>query len=160
MRCVAGALARIRGPLMTGCAGLQFNPAPTPDGLTYNEPVPYMLVATTKECATTAIVVSLPGRTRSISFKSGYGSADLAVNLQNGIITSVNQKTDTKVPETLTAIASLGTALGVKTLAESGKQVICKPAASLYQVVDGRPYGPPIKLPIETETVASGAVTR
>lgn len=144
-----------------GCAGLQFNPQPEPDALTYNEPVPYLLVSTTKECVTTATVVSVPGRKRSVAFRSGYGTADLSVNLQNGIITSVNQKTDTKIPETINAIASLSTSLGLKALAESaGKQIICKPVANLYEIVDGRPSRTAIAFPVTTEIVNAGAVTK
>ena len=40
----------------------------------------------------------------------GYGSSNLALKLNNGILTDVGQQEDTKAPETLTALGSLGTA--------------------------------------------------
>ena len=148
------------GSFLSGCAGLQFNPSRDPHAFTYNEPVPYMLVSTTKDCATTATIMSIPGRERSVAFKSGYGSADLSVSVQNGMITSINQKTDTKVPETLTAAANLATSLGVKALLANGKEVICKPIANLYAIRNGRPYGKPIPFPVKTEVVDIGGTTK
>jgi hypothetical protein len=125
------------GLFLNGCAGLQFNPTPQPDSLTYNEPVPYFQVIKNQDCTVTGTVVSLPGRARSVAFKNGYGTADLTVNLQNGIITSVNQKTDSKVPETLNAISSLA---GVaKRGFRNPDKTPCPAAATLYPIIDGIP---------------------
>jgi hypothetical protein len=61
------------------------------------------------------------------------------------MIASVGQKTDTKIPETITSMAALGTAAAsalkvtAKAEAEAGKQVICTPTAMLYPVVSGKP---------------------
>jgi hypothetical protein len=123
------------GLSLSGCAGLQFNPTPQPDSLTYNEPVPYFQVIKNQDCTVTGTVVSLPGRPRSVAFKNGYGTANLTVDLQNGIITSVNQQTDSKVPETLNAISSLA---GVAAKGFAGK-TSCPAAATLYPIIDGVP---------------------
>jgi hypothetical protein len=40
--------------------------------------------------------------------KSGYGSSNLAVTLNNGMITTVNQQADPEIPQTITALGSLG----------------------------------------------------
>jgi hypothetical protein len=57
-------------------------------------------------------MISLPGQKRSVGFKSGLGSAKLSVKTANGIITDVGQDTDTKIPETVTALTGLAKQLG------------------------------------------------
>ncbi|UGY14553.1 hypothetical protein [Bradyrhizobium septentrionale] len=138
------------GVPLSGCAGLQFNPGPAPDALTYNEPIPYFQVTRNGDCTVTGSVVSLPGYERSVAFRNGYGSADLSVNLQNGMIQSVNQKTDSKIPETLTAISSLaGVATKGLKAADAGKPS-CDTSAKLYPIRDGKPD---IKHPISLSTL-------
>ena len=44
--------------------------------------------------------------------RSGYGSANLSLAFQSGMLTSVGQTTDTKIPETITALAGMATAAG------------------------------------------------
>jgi hypothetical protein len=90
--------------------------------------------------------LSIPGAKRSVKPESGYGTADLSVNLSNGMITSFGQKTDTKIPETLTSLASAAT--GVKTLAslatkapsgdQTTQQPSCKPQTSIFHIVGGQ----------------------
>jgi hypothetical protein len=118
-----------------GCAGLQFNPTPQPDALTYNEPVPYFQVIRSGDCTVTGTVVSLPGPERSVAFRNGYGSAELSVNLQNGILTSVNQKTDSKIPETLTALGGLAKGAGAGFVAAD--KPACSTSAKLYPIYNG-----------------------
>jgi len=136
---------------MLGCSHIDFGGG----GLTYYDPKSYLFVSTTKECVSTASVVLLPESKKTLVFKSGYGSSELSVTLTNGMITTVGQKTDTKIPETLTAIASLGTAaLGLKTRAETDKQIICTPAATLYPIESGVPnWEKPISFPVSTKVV-------
>jgi hypothetical protein len=112
--------------------------------MTYRDSVPYMLVSTTADCITTSTVVSLPGTERSVSFKSGYGTADLSVAMNSGVITSVGQKTDTKIPETITAVSGLAKDVGglfaLKAAADGGaapKVPTCIPTARLYAIRDG-----------------------
>ena len=119
-----------------GCARIDFGG----EGLTYYEPKPYLFVSTTKECVTTATVVIIPETKKVMKFETGYGSSDLSVTLTNGMVASVGQKTDSKIPETITSIASLGTAAALyKTSIEEQKKEGCKPSAILYPIENGIP---------------------
>ena len=125
--------------VLGGCAGLDFGEK----GLSYYEPKPYMLVTVNSNCDATGTLVSLPGEKKFVKFKSGYGSADLSVALSNGILTNVNQKTDTQIPETITSIASLATAAKLKpsSIDENlggTKKTPCSASARLYEIVDGK----------------------
>jgi hypothetical protein len=93
-----------------------------------------------------------------MKFVPGYGSANLSASLTNGMIASVGQATDTKIPETITSIASLGTAVGgLKAMVEPGKQVICTPTALLYPISSGAPdLSNPLKFPVYKEVVETG----
>ena len=73
------------------------------DGLKYFDPVPYLLVSCTPEGTTMATVVVVPGEPKSLRSNNGFGSSSLTVELTNGMITSVGQEADSKIPETLTA---------------------------------------------------------
>jgi len=123
--------------LLPGCAHIDFGDK----GLMYYEMKPYLFVSTTSECVSTATVVSLPAKTQYMKFVSGYGTADLSATLSNGMIVSVGQKTDTKIPETITAVAGLATAAAgvLKATPTPEKKVECEPAARLYSIVDGKP---------------------
>lgn len=139
---------------VSGCAHIDFGG----DGMTYYDPKPYLFVSTTKECVTTATVVAIPEAKKVMKFVSGYGTADLSATLSNGMIASVGQKTDTKIPETIASIAGLGAAaLAFKAMAEPGKQVICTPAAKLYPVVSGVPdLDHPLSFPVSKEIIDLG----
>ncbi len=131
--------------VLGGCAGLEFYPSPRPDTLTYFEPAPYLFVSTTKDCVTTATVVTVPGLPRSVGLHSGYGSADLSVALSNGIITSVGQKTDTKVPETIAAVTGLVSAVPKIAAAEAPKKgIACVTESKLYPIINGIPSNRPV----------------
>jgi len=140
---------------LSGCAHIDFGN----EGLTYYDPTPCLFVSTSKECVTTATVVIVPGAKRSLKFKSGYGSAELNASFTNGMLASVGQKTDTKVPETITSVAALGTAIaGFKALAdtrkeEPPKQVTCVPTAVLYPIdASGLPdLRKPLSFPVKEE---------
>ena len=155
--------------LLSGCAHLDFG---DDRGLTYFDLKPYLFVSTTKECVSVATVVSVPETKREVKFKSGYGTADLSVGLSNGMITSVGQKTDTKIPETITAIASLGTAakgmLALDAASSSGKkdntpasekkdaagtQTVCEPTAKLYPIENGIPKNIAISFDVPTKVI-------
>jgi hypothetical protein len=81
-------------------------------GVEYYKPKLYLLVTRTGDKAYKADIVTLPDLTqpRYALLHPGYGSSNLALKLNNGILTDVGQQGDTKVPETLTALGSLGTA--------------------------------------------------
>jgi hypothetical protein len=118
-----------------GCARIDFGG--TDGRLTYYDPKPYLFVSTNKECVSTATVVVLPAEKKSLKFIPGYGSVDLSVSLSNGMITTAGQKQDTKIPETISAIASLATAAGgfKGVRVEEG----CPPTAVLYPIENGKP---------------------
>jgi hypothetical protein len=120
--------------VLTACAGLTFGPEST-SALTYYDPKPYLFISTSADCVSTATIISIPEAKRGVTFNSGYGTADLSVTLSGGMITAVGQKTDTKIPETLSSVATLATALGV---ARSTKlEGACSPGAKLYNIDKG-----------------------
>jgi hypothetical protein len=119
--------------LLSGCAHINFDSG---KGLTYFDIKPFFLVSTTQDCVTTATVVAIPSGIKHIKFESGYGSADLSATLNNGMIVQVGQKTDTKLPETITAATGLTAVAAPLKEAKKAprKQVICKPEAKLYPI--------------------------
>lgn len=140
---------------LEGCAHIDFGA----NGLTYYDPKPYLFVSTTKDCVTTATVVILPETKKVMKLVSGFGSTDLSASFSNGMISSVGQKTDMKIPETISAVASLGSAAaGFKIMGEPEKRVICTPTAKLYSVTNGVPdVGHPIAFEIRKEIVDTGS---
>jgi hypothetical protein len=118
--------------ILCGCAHLDFSDG----GLTYYDPKPYLFVSTTKDCISTATILMVPDQKKMVKFISGYGTADLSIGLNNGMITSAGQKTDTKIPETLTALT--GMAAGFKV--SKGE---CPPSAKLFPIVNGVPVDKP-----------------
>jgi hypothetical protein len=134
------ALVLVGALATSGCAGLQFSGEERDDALTYFVPEPYLVVSISADCAWTANVISLPGQRRSVRFNNGYGTADLSLALSNGIITAVGQKTDSKIPETITAAAGLAKViLPTTTAAEGPKKPSCNPETHLYAIKDGIP---------------------
>ncbi len=116
------------------CAHLDFA---AEKGLAYYEPKPYLVVTTTAECAMTATLLVVPGAKAHLSFASGYGSSDLSVTLSNGMIQTAGLKTDTKIPETITALAGAVTAAaGVRDLAAGGAPPppACRPALQIVPI--------------------------
>lgn len=122
--------------VLTGCAGLTFGPEST-NSLVYYDPKPYLFIATTADCVSTATIISVPETKKGVSFNSGYGTADLSVTLSGGMITAVGQKTDTKIPETLSSVATLATAAGGLARQGMTSQASCKPGARLYKIENG-----------------------
>ena len=113
--------------ILAGCASIDFGK----DGLTYYDPIPALLVATACDkdastITTTATIVVLPGDKKSLKLRNGFGSSNLTVTLSNGMIVSVGQESDSKIPETLTALGGLGAA----TILEDN----CKPQVTLYRI--------------------------
>jgi hypothetical protein len=136
--CLLAALA------LPGCAHLEFD-AKEP-GLTYFDPKPYLAVSKGTDCKVTAAVLVLPGEKRTLAFKSGYGTSDLSASLANGLLQSVGQKTDTKIPETVTALAGVATAL--RAGPGAAKEPACDSHVRLYPIVNGAPdFGHPLAVP-------------
>jgi hypothetical protein len=126
-----------------GCAGIQFHEGPRPDAFTYYEPAPFAVIKKAADCSLTVETLVLPGKKRSLSMRSGLGSAKLSVKTANGIITEIGQETDTKIPETLTALSGLAKAFdGEKALPSKG----CTPSVELRALVaaeDGLTFSEP-----------------
>lgn len=135
--------------LISGCASLDFG---DDKGLVYFDAKPYLFVSTTKECVSTATIVTVPAAKREVKFNSGYGSAELSITLNNGMISNVGQKTDTKIPETITAIGTV--AKDAALMADLQKPIenkpsICEPTARLYPIDEnGFPSRTPIKFEV------------
>ena len=65
--------------LLTACAGITLGPA-APNALTYYDPKPYLFISMTKDCVSSATVISVPDAKRGLTLNSGYGSGDLTVS--------------------------------------------------------------------------------
>ena len=107
------------GALATaGCAELEFGDGYDPRGATYYDPAPFLMVSYNKDCEATASLITLPdpAHVRHVRPKTGYGSAELSATFANGMLASFGQKTDTKIPETITAATGLLKQLGVAAL--------------------------------------------
>ncbi len=112
-------------------------------GLKTWPPKPYLLVSRTgnKDKPVEISVVYLPDLAHPVYVKprTGYGSANLTIALTNGMVTSVGQTTDTKIPETITALgsfASSATSLA-KTLAAQGATDYRQTSANLASIAGG-----------------------
>jgi hypothetical protein len=122
--------------ILTGCAGLSFGPEST-NALTYYDPKPYLFISTGTDCVSTATIIAVPETRKGVSFNSGYGTADLSITLSGGMITAVGQKTDSKIPETLSSVATLATAVGGLAKSAAPKEHACPPGARLYDIDKG-----------------------
>ena len=121
---------------LTGCAGLSFGPESS-NALTYYDPKPYLFISTAADCVSTATIISVPETKKGVTFNSGWGTADLSIALNGGMITTVGQKTDSKIPETLTSVGQLATAVGALAKTTTTRDGACKPSARLYNIEKG-----------------------
>lgn len=111
---------------LSACAGIDLGEK----GLTYYDPVPYVLITTNPDCTKTLSAVTLPGEKRKLDFKNGLGSADINVTLANGMITQIGQKTDSKILETMAALVPLITAAR----GEVSTKAVCSAALELIPI--------------------------
>ncbi len=148
------AIAAVAGAgLLAGCAQLEFGSGYDGGAATYYDPAPYLMISYNKDCEATASLITLPDptRPRHVRPRTGYGSAELSANFANGMLTSFGQKTDTKIPETITAATGL-----LKQLEIKGAPSGCTPGKppKLYRMVSG-PGGQvrfePVALPGDAE---------
>lgn len=99
------------------------------DGVHFYEPRPYLLVGvqTVKDdkgehTQYTSQIIWLPDHSRryKVEIKPGWGTVDGSAKLSNGwMLTELGAKSDSKIPETLNAIAGLVTAAVGKALEHS-----------------------------------------
>jgi hypothetical protein len=117
----------------SGCAGFQFHDSPRPDAFTYFEPQPFLSVVLNRECQYTTSVVSLPGRRRSLSFRSGLGSAKLGVTVgESGIVTNLNSETSGAVEDAVSLAGAITPLFG---LDASNVSSGCPQGALLYPIL-------------------------
>ena len=109
-------------------------------GIKFHYAKPYLLVARTgnKDKPVEVSVIYLPDLANPMyaKLKTGYGSADLSLGFQNGMLTNVGQKTDTKIPETITAFSGLAAA--AKPLAAPAMAAALLEIAPSYQEISNK----------------------
>lgn len=132
-----------------GCASVNFYTSPDltgKTGLKYYNVKPYLLVEpnATKDNSVKTSVVYLPDMANPgyIAIKPGFGSSELKVALINGSLSSVGLLNDSKIPESMDAIAALLSKSGyaVNQFSQPGlpSQSSDQPAFRLYEIVVGK----------------------
>jgi hypothetical protein len=92
----------------------------------------------------------VPAEKKSLKLIPGYGAVDLSIGLSNGMITTAGQKTDTQIPQTISAIADLGKTVGGFKEIRAGEG--CPPSAVLYPIENGKPdVTKPIPFEVKTK---------
>ena len=127
---------------LSGCAGVVFHDHDgKPSRLEYYQTIPAMLVTVDAECKVASQVVSLPGESRSMDFRSGLGRSETNVTFgPGGTISSINAKNEGAVDDALKiAQAVMGVAANnvVETNLPKGEQPAkpaCKPTALAYRI--------------------------
>lgn len=112
--------------LLSSCAGLRVEDSGGAEtGVEFFPAKPYLIVENTKEGAKTSLT-SLPdvSRPRYLKHKRGLGSSEFGFTLSNGMLASVNQKTDLRAPELLTSLGSLATGLAALDLSGADRTVV------------------------------------
>jgi hypothetical protein len=111
--------------LLTSCSSVDFyqvNESGDQEevGFLYYPPKPFLLIETKDNNISTSII-SLPdlSRPHRVKQSKGWGTAELGFVIENGMIKSFNSKIDSKGPETIASIASLGTAQAAIDAAEA-----------------------------------------
>ena len=138
MRPCSGIFISLSSAIVASCGGLEFGQVEgggvPPGALAYYDAVPAMVVATGGDCSktVTATAVADSAHPRWAKMNAGIGSTELGVTLDRGMLASVNQKTDPKIAETLTAIGGLVPKPGVV-----GSTGSCTPSVVVYVLKDG-----------------------
>jgi len=134
--------------LLSGCASVNFYTSPDltgKTGLKYYNVKPYLLVEpnATKDNSVKTSVIYLPDMANPgyIAIKPGFGSSELKVALTNGSLSSVGLLNDSKIPESMDAIAALLSKSGyaVNQFSQPGppSQSIDQPDFRLFEIVVG-----------------------
>lgn len=114
--------------ILSGCATVKFysNKNLTEEaGIEFYSPKPYLIVEKNpaKDVSLKMSIVYLPDfdNPKYAKLKPGFGTSDLKLSLENGIITSYGITSDSKIPETITAISGLVSGVGTsyKSIAEA-----------------------------------------
>ena len=131
-----------------GCASVNFYTGADltgKTGLKYYNVKPYLLVEpnATKDNSVKTSVIYLPDMANPgyIAIKPGFGSSELKVALTNGSLSSVGLLNDSKIPESMDAIAALLSKSGyaVNQFSQPGppSQSIDQPDFRLFEIVVG-----------------------
>jgi len=101
--------------LFSSCSTVKFfsdSTLKTETGIKVYSAKPYLLVTSVKD-SLTAKVIYLPdlANPQYVKLKSGIGTSNLSLTLTDGILRSYGLSTDTKIPETITAVTGLVTEL-------------------------------------------------
>ena len=138
-------VAILAASLLSSCATVKFysdGELKKETGLRVYSPKPFLLVEydATKTVNLKTSIVYLPDFSdpQYIRIRPGIGSANLKLELTNGMLTAYGLTTDTKIPETLGKVTDLLTkstsavtdAIRSKTFPEPGQ-----PAFELYQII-------------------------
>jgi len=130
-----------------GCAGVRVysDPALTHEtGVQVFAPKPYLLVARTgaKNAPVQVSIVYLPDTSHAsyIRQQRGWGSNDLGLGIQNGMLVQLGSKTDSHAADTLGAIADLVAAAGgaVADVRPRATQEPVEPVATLFELYEIR----------------------
>ena len=121
---------------LTGCAHFDFNDyTNNGKGLVYYEPEPYLLLSRSLSadggCTVETAVKMIPGKKKLINPVSGIGSTDLSMKIDNGFITELGQKGDTKIPETISSLAAFMSAAKGNSFLNTSD---CIPSTKLYSI--------------------------
>lgn len=107
-------LAALIPAVVLGCASVRnLDSAGNRIGFAHYSPRFYLVITPTKDKGEQVSLLTLPDLTKDPSYirhKAGWGSVEFGFKLANGVLTEFSAKGDSKAPETLTAIAGLGTA--------------------------------------------------
>lgn len=107
-----------------GCSSVKFYDSSiniTEDsGFLYYPPKPYLLIEQGEKSVSTKLI-SLPdlSRPHRIKHKNGFGTAEMGFEIDNGMIKTFNSKSDSKGPETITALTGIGTSKAALITAEA-----------------------------------------
>jgi hypothetical protein len=105
--------------LSSGCAAVRFyndSGLTSETGIEFFSPKPYLLVemSPAKDVAIKTTIFYLPdrGNPHYAKLKPGFGTSDLKLSLENGILTSVGLNSDSKIPESVTALSGIISGVG------------------------------------------------
>ncbi|QEX19605.1 hypothetical protein FRZ44_49200 [Hypericibacter terrae] len=125
------AVAIVGSVAASGCARIAFYDDPKQfnsdheTGIKIYQTKPYLMVVRTgnKDTPIQGTIIYLPDMKDPVYAKawSGIGTSNLQITLSNGILSTVGQTVDSKVPETMTAIGSMISSLA--SAAETGSGV-------------------------------------
>lgn len=125
----------------TACAHISFHDPNDPKqkniGVEYYKPKLYLLVTWTGDKGYKADIITLPdvSQPRYALLHPGYGSSNLSLKLNNGILTDVGQVGDTKIPETISAVGSLSSLLKGVNLHDPPGPPENQPPIRLFEII-------------------------